>query len=61
MSFRPNKKDSEINQKYYRQDGDKTIARVTLGGVERFELWMGKQYLGYEKTFDEAVKSEKWK
>lgn len=61
MSFKPNPKDSETNQQYYRQEGDKTIAKVTLGGVDRFELWVNKKYLGFENTYNEAIKSEKWK
>jgi hypothetical protein len=60
MSFKPNPNDSAINQKYYRVSGRKTIAKVTVSGVDRFELWMDKQYLGYETSFDKAVESEKW-
>lgn len=55
MTFKPNVKDSPINQKYYRVEGDKTIAKVTVAGVDRYELWRNKQYLGYENSFDEAV------
>lgn len=61
MTFKPNKSDSQINQKYYRTDVSRTIAKVTVSGVDRYELWASKQYLGYEPTFEQAVKSEKWK
>jgi hypothetical protein len=61
MSFKPNLKDSEINQKYYRTDGSRTIAKVTVSGVDRFELFDAGKYLGFETSFDKAVESEKWK
>ena len=61
MPFKPNKNDSEINQKYYRVCGNKTIAKTKVQGEERYEIWQDKEYLGFEKTFNEAVNSEKWK
>ena len=61
MPFKPNKNDSEINQKYYRVCGNKNIAKTKVQGEERYEIWQDREYLGFEKTFNEAVNSEKWK
>lgn len=56
MPFIVNKKDkSEINQKYYRICKNKTIAKVTVNGVDRYELWKDHIYLCiFKNTFEEA-------
>lgn len=60
MPFKVNPKDSKINQKYYRVCGKRNICKVSLNKQVRYELWDAGKYLGYEASFDEAVKSEKW-
>jgi hypothetical protein len=55
MTWQPNKSDSAINQKYYRVEGDYTIAKVKINGEDRYELFKSGEYLGHAESFEQAV------
>lgn len=52
--FKRNKSDSKINQQYYVTCNNITIAKVTVKGELRYEVFKDKVYLGYAGTFEDA-------
>ena len=49
-----NRKDSKINQQYYKLNGNKTVCKLMIGGVVQYELWIAGKFIKRGSSFDEV-------